>query len=259
MPFSDKIIRDSKRIREIDPVCADYEKFETTEESIYLSLLPYASKTTFDILEAHFQRPIKNIIDATAHIGCDAINFHRRFGASVICLENDEASYTCLKKNLKTFNNGEIENYAVFCNCLDFIQGFKKSVDFVYIDPPWGGLKYREQKQITLTLEYNGCKIPLYNAIKMIFEQSFTKTVVVKVPSNFNFNQFMEKSVCHYSTHMNRIFKQKKKDDLKPRIAYYLLICEYRQFNEPRFVASKFKHLKKLILPCPTKVERTLK
>jgi 16S rRNA G966 N2-methylase RsmD len=245
MPFSNQVIELSKNIQQFDPDCVNYEKFLTTEESEYSSLMPYASKIIIDIIKEHFNcNDVDNVLDMTSHIGCDAINFHRRFNASVICLENNEDVYKCLKQNLETFNNNITENYAVYCNCLDFISGFKKQMDFVYIDPPWGGFGYWEYNKIMLYLEHGGNKIPIYDVIKQISKESFTENVIIKAPHNFDFDKFVKMTYNWFSIKTHCIYKYNKQFDVIPRIAYYLIICT-KLYNAEAPKAYNIKYLLK--------------
>jgi 16S rRNA G966 N2-methylase RsmD len=192
--------------------------------------MPYASKKSADAIAEYFDGAdnINIIIDATAHIGADAINFHRRFGASVICLENDTETYKCLLSNMRTIVGDVNPNFCVPCNALEFIKGFKKQVDFVYIDPPWGGPGYWEYKTIMLYLEYNGHRVPLYDVVSMVFNENFTKTVIVKVPSNFDFITFRNKTITEFSTVLKKIMKRRKDPFTKPNLSYYLMFCSLR-------------------------------
>lgn len=194
--FSQHIIDESKLLIESkrDIYCPDYSKFIVLKESHYSSLLPYAAKQVGDVIESHFGADynISDILDATAHVGCDTIYFQNRFGANCISLEIQPDAYTCLVKNQNTFNDGRVSStqFSVQCNCLKFIRGFKKKMDFVYFDPPWGGPEYKVEKKMMLYLEYRNKKIPIYTVIQNVFKEGFTQTVILKTPRNFNIGMF---------------------------------------------------------------------
>lgn len=245
MRFSHNTLVDCEILRKTDPVCADYGLFLIVENSETFSLLPYATKITTDIIKKYFpNREIKTIIDTTAHIGCDSVNFYLRFNATVICLENDELTYNQLEKNLETFNNGNTSLHAVFCNCLSYMEYNAQPVDFVYIDPPWGSF-FKRTRPVMLYLKNKDQKVWLYDFVYNIFKKKITKIIVIKVPPNFNFGLFKEKTeyICTYQTH--KILKPKKYN--KPRIiSYYLMVCKYKHIKPDRF-----ENLKHHIMPKP--------
>lgn len=231
--FSDRIINESKMLIEskMDSQCPDYSKFVVLEESKYVCLMPYVAKQVGDILETHFygSENINDILDATAHIGCDTINFRERFGANCISLELDQSAYECLVQNQQTFTKTKKENqyynFSVHCNCIDFIKGFKKKMDFVYFDPPRDVHSYCNKNTIMLFLEHNGRKYPLHTVVTDVFEEGFCKTVVVNTPYNFDmctFRQMLGKQVkCQSYT----VMKQKKEDADSLHNSFLITIC----------------------------------
>jgi 16S rRNA G966 N2-methylase RsmD len=224
--FSNRYIKNSNYTRTTDKQCADYSKFVTVKESEYSSLTPHASKQVANIISKYFKNEqINNILDATAHIGCDSVNFHIRFNASVICVENDEETYNCLVKNLETFNNNKVPTYPVLGNCLEFIKGFKQQTDFVYLDPPWGGPDYKKYNNIMLYLYYQYKKIPLYDVFKLIYDEKFTQTIVLKVPYNFNFRHFKNKVKMMYTITSYPVYKYTKKNIKPSRVLFYIIIA----------------------------------
>jgi len=226
-----------------DPQCPDYSKFVVLEESEYSSLTPYAAKQVGDIIEAYFggRENINDILDATAHIGCDTINFRTRFGANCISLEIDQAAYACLVQNQQAFTelkehvpDKQLDdlhiyypdnNFSVHCNCIEFIKGFKKTMDFVYFDPPWGGPGYGKQKNMMLFLEYKGRKYPIYTVVTNVFKEGFCKTVVVKTPFNFNMYIFRQKLGKHVKCQSYGVMKPKKKSAWSTYPAFFITIC----------------------------------
>jgi hypothetical protein len=233
--FSDRIINESILVQsKIDPYCINYGRFIIAENSYYSCLMPYHAKQVADIIETYFgdKSNINNIMDATANIGCDTINFRTRFDANCISLEVDLLVYNCLAQNQKNFTAETVidstkipdENFSVHCNCLEFIKGFKKKMDFVYFDPPWGGADYWMKKDMMLFLEYDGESIPIYTVVRSVLEEGFTKTVIVKIPFNFNLSLFIcQMADITYEYHV--VMKPKKKRKYNERIAFSILIC----------------------------------
>jgi 16S rRNA G966 N2-methylase RsmD len=248
--FSDYIINESILLvkSKKDSECQNYGLFEITEESESSCLMPYHSKQVADIIEIYFggRKNINNILDATASIGCDTINFRSRFGAKCISLESDLLTYKCLLQNQKKFTITQMEtiylnlrgvfdnlnnkhtfyteeNYSVHCNCIEFIKGFKKQMDFVYFDPPWGGSNYWKKKNMMLFLEYNGEKIPIYKVVMSVFDEGFTKTVIVKIPNNFNSSLFIQQLGKHIKYKFYSV--KKKTKNIYKFLTYSILYC----------------------------------
>ena len=254
--FSDRVLEECKMLIESknDPQCPDYSRFVVVKESEYSCLMPCHAKQVGDIIEAHFGgcKNINNILDATAHIGCDTINFRTRFGANCISLEVDQAVHACLVQNQQAFTDPKdtkqekqdqsIEekldkqlealqiycpdnNFSVHCNCIEFIAGFKKTMDFVYFDPPWGGPDYRKQKNMMLFLEHKGRKYPLYTVVTIVFKEGFCKTVVVKTPYNFNMRTFRQMLGKRVKCQTYNVMKPKKDGDTFAHPAFFITIC----------------------------------
>jgi len=251
--FSDRVLKESKMLIESknDPQCPDYSKFMVVKESEYSCLMPYHAKQVGDIIEAHFggRKNINDILDATANIGCDTINFRTRFGANCISLEMDHAAHACLVQNQQAFTdpkdtkqdqsieeklNKQLEslqiyypdnNFSVHCNCIEFIAGFKKTMDFVYFDPPWGGPDYWKQKNMMLFLEHKGRKYPLYTVVTRVFKEGFCKTVVVKTPNNFNMRTFRQRLGKRVKCQSYNVMKPKKNGAMSAYPAFLITIC----------------------------------
>jgi 16S rRNA G966 N2-methylase RsmD len=250
--FSDWVLKESKMLIESknDPQCPDYSRFVVVKESEYSCLMPYQAKQVGDIIEAHFggRENINDILDATAHIGCDTINFRTRFGANCISLEMDQDAHACLVQNQQAFTDTKdtkdqsIEekldkqseslqiyypdnNFSVHCNCIEFITGFKKTMDFVYFDPPWGGPDYWKQKNIMLFLEHKGREYPLYTVVTRVFKEGFCKTVVVKTPNNFNMHTFRQRLGACVKCQSYMVMKPKKDGVRSTQPVFLITIC----------------------------------
>ena len=251
--FSDRVLKESKMLIESknDPQCPDYSRFVVVKESEYSCLMPYHAKQVGDIIEAHFggRKNINDILDATANIGCDTINFRTRFDANCISLEVDQAIHACLVQNQQEFTDPKdtkqdqsIEekldkqletlqiycpdnNFSVHCNCIEFIAGFKKTMNFVYFDPPWGGPDYWKQKDMMLFLEHKGMKYPLYTVVTSVFKEGFCKTVIVKTPNNFNMHTFRQRLGKRVKCQSHKVMKPKKDGARFACPAFFITIC----------------------------------
>lgn len=124
------------------------------------------------------------IFDATACVGGDTIGFGIYLKCKVIGMEKDPINFKTLQNNISAY---KFKN-SVECVQGDFItDGYKiietRMPDIVYFDPPWGGKDYSIQKDLELYLSDKNVKEIVF---KILEEYPFVKTVIVKVPSNFN-------------------------------------------------------------------------
>lgn len=237
--FEDWVKEQSKDIiTKGDKWCPDYETFSIDPDtSPYSCLMPYAAPQVrkhimkyFDIVRAEdggLSRKL-NVIDATANIGCDTINFRFGLNANCISLEVDNDIYEYLVENQNRWTRimrlrgiMSDKSYSINANCMDFLKGFSAKMDFVFFDPPWGGTEYNENKRIMLHLEHNNVKIPIYKVVNDVLKEGFTDTVILKTPYNFNIRKFMKK--CKAS------FVCKKVRKTKGGISFYLVFCKKRK------------------------------
>jgi hypothetical protein len=86
-----------------------------------------------------------------------------------------------------------------------------KNYDIYFIDPPWGGKKYINEKK--MMLELSGKKI--YDIINDIMLTKY-KGIFVKVPRNFDFELFNEK-IKNKNITVHKMMKNKN------LISYYII------------------------------------
>ena len=127
---------------------------------------------------------IKNyvITDATAGFGGNTINFSQKFG-KVISIEKNFDNFEILKNNCSVYGLKNIE--FIQGSFLKFIP--EKCGDILFMDPPWGGKKYRLKDNIMLYLDKN----PIYDIINQIPNK--TKIIAIKIPYNFDYGNFIKK------------------------------------------------------------------
>lgn len=143
--------------------------------------------------------PSCRVTDATACIGGNVFSFVKNF-KKINAIEINKERYEMLKNNLTILD----ENYLNFDksrvnlingNCLDYIlpDEFGNTLidqDILFIDPPWGGLNYKENDIMDLYLEDSkGVKMELFDIIKKL--NGYTKYIVLKVPINYNLNNIL--------------------------------------------------------------------
>ena len=125
-----------------------------------------------------------NIIDATACIGGDTLNFSTKF-KHVISIEENQQRFNYLSNNINIY---KCTNILPICgNSLEIICSLNCPMDVIYIDPPWGGKDYKFQKNLELT--FGGKE--LNNAIHALFVSN-VKIIVLKLPKNYNYDKFRE-------------------------------------------------------------------
>ena len=124
-----------------------------------------------------------NIIDATACIGGNTINFAKYF-FNVIAIELNKIHYSVLKNNISALN---INNVTIHeGNFLDIIKEKNIKSDIIFIDPPWGGFQYKVHKYFNLKLG----NIPINEVIeKLLVDFEY---VVLKAPINLNLNMLKD-------------------------------------------------------------------
>lgn len=166
----------------------DYDedkKYKMDEVSIY-SVTPqeYADKTS-DLIQEYMKTNNIIITDLMACIGGNSISFCKKF-KQVNSIELSKDRYDFLVHNLKIcgFNNFNTYNE----NCLSKVKDLKQ--DVIFIDPEWGGRKYKYKKFIDLNIS----KIPLYDVCNDL--KKYCTLQVIKVPNNFNFDKFKKLTSC---------------------------------------------------------------
>lgn len=215
--FSRAISDSSLTVRECS---IDYGKLKTRgDESKYSSLMPWqipqVSKIFVQMLS---QFKIGYIVDACAHIGCDAINFAACFPmARISAIELCEETYKCL-----SYNVGLLEKYAPDSHwrmdvyngnaiklvpelCAESLKNHPNCPIMVYFDPPCGGRNYKDEGDgvnlwLTVGSTYisslykkddKKCEVEILEAREVLnvsldlLRKNYCTVVVIKVPYNY--------------------------------------------------------------------------
>lgn len=140
----------------------------------------------------------KTVTDATACIGGDSINFALHC-KKVIAIELKEENYNALCQNIKAYN---LENIDVLWG--DSTILFNWHTDILYIDPPWGGPKYKSHSNLIIYMS----NIRLDKWIEHIVQRkNRPKYIFLKLPSNYNFSTLLFlPNVIHVRYHSIRKF-----------------------------------------------------
>lgn len=218
MSFPDWVVQAGHRER------TDYGEFVTAPDSIYSCLLPWALRETSSVFREECRALGRNvlgrgarIVDATANIGCDAVNFCRMFpGAQVTAVEINPATAVQLCQNaspegparyfrrsrlLETLERhaaGELPPIEVVqADCVEYLSNCGR-VDLVYFDPPWceqldvgaaPGAAASARPQRRANLELGGRPL---SAIAGETLRNNAPLIVVKVPPEYGSAQLSE-------------------------------------------------------------------
>lgn len=193
----------------------NYDLFNITIISEENSLMPWHVKQVYTHFKTIYKNTdcIKKIVDATAHIGVDSINFLHNFkDASLISFEKDNKTYDVLCSNLlnfsyltKTYSIDKLTdpNNKTQCYNLDFVKNldYINNSDIVFIDAPWGGKDYRIKTKVSLYLhstddsknasEQSPENYNVIEIVKKILTSNYgVYSIILKVPFNYEFGNF---------------------------------------------------------------------
>ena len=157
------------------------KKLKITDKGLYsISKYSDAEWITNIILSFLNDKKInkKEIVDGTAGIGGNTINFSKYF-SKVYAVEINNTHYNVLKNNLDALS---IKNVSVYLNnFIDILDNLKNNSNIFFLDPPWGGKTYKNFKYFNLKIG----KLPIYTIINLLYEKNF-KYVILKAPYNLN-------------------------------------------------------------------------
>ncbi|CAM9883839.1 unnamed protein product [Chrysoparadoxa australica] len=186
----------------MDPALRSQLRFDTT------SLFSITNQRTADDITQlvlalpGVDRSRQLLVDGTACVGGNTISFASAAGGAfsqVWAIELDAKRYDMLRHNVSVAL-GAAGKGRVTCTHGDFLsllqmqrQKFMGSI--VFLDPPWGGPKYKEALDVELSL--SDC--PLSQVCEKL--KGLCRYIVLKVPVNFGIERFSgqvsgEVSVC---------------------------------------------------------------
>jgi hypothetical protein len=165
---------DNNAIYEMFPNASGVNKEELMINKIGLCCMtkPYAAQKMMDIVRKYIDPEKSTMINATCCIGGDLLNmciyFKKTYGYE-IC----DTQFSILKHNVKIYGYENLvelfnEDYTKFIN--------EQESDLVLIDPPWGGINYKEQRCINT-------KLGSYSMDKLV-KRINTKIIALKLPKN---------------------------------------------------------------------------
>ena len=209
--FKSIVISKSREIKDV----IDYDMFSIIPgETEYSSIMPYQVQQLYnvlDVLEKQLGKKINSFIDGTANVGVEFLHIAKKYpNATGVAVELDYETFNLLLLNIK--NIAPSKNLtAVNDNIVNYIKVFTPNVDFISLDPPWGGKDYIKKTNLKLYLDEK----PIGTVIKLIFSITTIPIVLLRVPRNFDFNSL---NTIKYSKH--------NINSMTGKLSYYLLIIE---------------------------------
>ena len=182
---SNKIINIRSLIKSTFPYATEamMNKIMLSRDSIYsVSSHEVADRTSL-LIKRQFK--VNNIIDGTANIGGNTVNFARHF-VQVVSNEICKDTYNHLYNNVKTLNCKNVKCFN--SDIITLISTHKHNFDAgqwcLYLDPPWSGIYYKLETVIDLYLG----KTNIIEFIKNID----LKYICIKVPKNYNLSALFD-------------------------------------------------------------------
>lgn len=126
---------------------------------------------------------VKIVTDGTACVGGNTYSFSKYF-EKVHAVEIDPLRCSYLQKNLDIL---EVSNASVYLGSI-LETGPLLTQDMLFLDPPWGGPNYKSKKKIDLYLS----DMELSHVCNYL--APYTRYLAIKVPTNFNIDQFQQKT-----------------------------------------------------------------
>jgi 16S rRNA G966 N2-methylase RsmD len=171
-------------IKKIFPQTDDYTKLEYDIEGMYSITHFIDADIISKIILSNYENSNNlKIVDCTAGIGGNTISFYKFF-YKLTSIELSKEKYKMLKNNTSIYgiNSTKILNMS----CIDYIKQNNED-DVFFFDPPWGGLDYKNKKNLRLKLD----NLSLDQVIELI-ENRVNKLIIFKLPFNYDFNEFSE-------------------------------------------------------------------
>jgi len=123
----------------------------------------------------------KSITDTTGCVGGDTIHFGLNF-KQVDTIELKKENFDVLQNNVSVYNLNNIRFHLG-----DSTQIYNWKTDILYIDPPWGGPDYKENKNLDLFMSSKRIDIWLE---EILLRKNRPKYIFLKLPNNYNFKRF---------------------------------------------------------------------
>jgi hypothetical protein len=135
---------------------------------------------------------MKSLLDGTANIGTDVLNFSKYIPSLnyITAIELGYTEYVLLVKNIERVKASRLIQH-VNGNIVDYIMSDEphnpRSHDIVYLDPPWGGLNWKENVENPLSMTHSDGRVFGISHLvdTLVAKKLVNSFVIVKTPSNF--------------------------------------------------------------------------
>jgi predicted RNA methylase len=152
-------------------------EFTFTREGIFSISPPARARELANIIASYHDNPENlTITDATACNGGDVIAFAKKFG-KVNAVEINPDNYAALANNVGLYGFNNVTTHAAdYLAVLDQLEQ-----DIVHMDPPWGGLDYKQHTDLHLYLG----DTDIEKVVARLAAKPHPPHISLKVPYNF--------------------------------------------------------------------------
>ena len=138
-----------------------YNKLQIDDVGRYSITKPHHAKIINNIIKEYIKSEHTIIVDAMASVGGNTISF-TDLTSSVVSVEVDDTRAEALDNNIKVYG---IEDKVLLFRSNYLTLYDKLEQDIVFLDPPWGGINYKNFDEIRLFID-NICIIKINQLIK---------------------------------------------------------------------------------------------
>ena len=142
-----------------------------------------------------------SIVDATACVGGNSMSFGKYF-QYVTAVELDPKRAKMLEHNLDLCKRhatfGFVANKRVFCG--DYTKLMRTQIgrsDIVFFDPPWGGMDYKNEASVELSLGNR----KMHDIVNECSQ--YATYVVLKLPKNYNM-MALKRGITIWTNHLSQ-------------------------------------------------------
>lgn len=179
------------KIYELFPnkIGVDRSLLKINKVGIYSLTKPESAQHIVDIIKQYIDPKTSVMINATSGIGGEIINHYDKF-KFIYGYEISPIQFNLLQNNTIVY---KIKNVQLFN--LDYTANINKQEgDVVIIDPPWGGLDYKEHKTLEL-------KLGNYTMAELV-DKINSKLILLKLPINHILSKFHNYKVHKVGNYM---------------------------------------------------------
>jgi 16S rRNA G966 N2-methylase RsmD len=186
--FFDK--SDIEKVKDYNKLYNTNNTLKITDVGIYSISKYMDAQWITNVIEKHYESyynkkiDMCNIIDGTAGIGGNMLSFVKKF-FHVYGVELNKTHYKILQENLIGALHMENKITLHEGNVLEYYKNYKddKNNTLFFIDPPWGGRRYKQYKNFMLKIG----KHYIQDFIEELYLHQYPY-VILKAPINLNVN-----------------------------------------------------------------------